>query len=140
MGMRKMGVPLAVRLLRGIGYKEGNMISIDTLKEIISDTSPQSSTLLQVGLVGSYANHTATPHSDVDLVFDTSHPLADEAILTAGLSIKKILQNQFNLDADIIHYPTIVKRANHPSDLHPLAVEGYQKMLGELVWIWRKNP
>lgn len=60
------------------------------------------------------------------------------SIPTAGLSIKKILQDQFNLNTDIIHYPTIVKRATEPSNLHPLEIGGYKKMLQELIWIWRK--
>ena len=58
-------------------------------------------------LVGSYANRTATPHSDIDLVFDTNHKLIDEAVLATGLSIKKILQDQFNLSTHIINYHTI---------------------------------
>jgi len=115
------------------------MLSLTILTEIIHDTAPTSETLKQVGIVGSYANNNASPKSDVDLVFNTDNNLIDEAILSAGLTIKKILADQFNIDTDIINYNTILKRVNEPNDLHILEINGYKKMLQDLKWLWRRS-
>ena len=115
------------------------MIPLSTLQEIIDDVAPISQTLMQVGLVGSYANNTATSKSDVDLVFVTNHKLIDEAALSAGFMIKKILSDQFNIDTDIINYNTILKRVDEPKNLHPLEIDGYKKMLKDVKWLWRRT-
>jgi predicted nucleotidyltransferase len=115
------------------------MLSLATLTEIIKDTAPGSQTLQQVGLVGSYADNSANTKSDVDLVFDTGDNLIDEAALSVGLAIKKILADQFSIDTDIIDYNTILKRVDDPNGLHVLEVNGYKKMLHDLKWLWRRD-
>ena len=113
------------------------MVKPSTLYEIIADYAPTSQTLLRVGLVGSYAREEAGDKSDVDLVFDTGDTLSQEAILSAGLGIRGGLRNQFNINTDIINYNTIIKKVSQPGQ-HPIEARGYELMLEDLKWIWRR--
>jgi len=110
----------------------------EILYEIVADIAPISTTLERVGLVGSYANGTSNEHSDIDLVFDSGNKLIDEAVLSAGIKIRNILQDQFGLRTDIVNYHTIVRK-NLDGVGHSLELAGYKKMLEDLQWIWRRE-
>ena len=114
------------------------MFSLSVLNQVINDTAPASATLKRVGIVGSYATDAYTKDSDIDLVFDTDSKLIDEAVMSAGLQIKTILNNQFNKNVDIINYNTILQKCEQHADAHYLEVLGYENMLKTLKWVWRK--
>ena len=108
------------------------------LHEIINDIAPESTTLRRVGVVGSFARGTSGEHSDIDLVFDSGHNLIDEAILSAGIKIRKILQDQFGMRTDIINYHTIVRKVSDGTARSP-ELAGYKQMLDDLQWIWARE-
>ena len=114
------------------------MVKSSILFEIIEDHAPKSQTLLRVGLVGSYARETATAKSDIDLVFDTGGKLIDEAILSAGVGIRSVLINQFNIKTDIVNYDTILRRTSE-NNSPDIVKQGYENMLNDVKWIWRKS-
>ena len=116
------------------------MVKPVTLYEIVADYAPSSNTLQRVGLVGSYARGDAEEKSDVDLVFDTGGSLIDEAVLSAGMGIRWVLKNQFDTDTDIISYEAMVRKTNKPTiRQHSIETRGYELMLKDLKWIWRRE-
>ncbi len=124
-----------------------NEITLDILKRIIQDTAPKSKTLKRVGLVGSFARNDFTEYSDIDLVFDTGSERIDEAVLSTGLKIKKIVKDQFGRELDVIPFLTILKKNEEMDSLNQkdqsdstlvecFFLKGYQKMKNDLIWLW----
>lgn len=107
-------------------------LKLGTLVRIAQDIAPQSTTLLRVGIVGSYARGDNTEYSDVDLVFQTSTGDLDEAC-DIGMRIKRILYDQFMKKADIINYDTILYKSQNDDP-----TGGYAQMLKDIKLLWER--
>jgi len=116
------------------------ILTINILKEIITDGVKLSPHIHRVGLIGSYARGDNHDSSDIDLLLDVPGVYYNETMSEFGHFVEHVLDYQFNKKLNIVRYTTALNYAATvpKAKSYWYYQEGYKKMLQDVVWLYER--